>query len=300
MVMWKGKRQSYGTAQHYMNGRRLTMSRYLNHFYPIYDWGIIGYFFNKNPIQSKIILDDYSKANDTKQEEVLNILMEGKSKIIYIVGARGWGKTCTCAWFCDGMYKLNPKIKIYFVGEGVKKIFPEWVSYADKIQDVPNGSFIVVDEASIRYSAREFYKEANIVLGKLMAIARHKELSVLFITQHVGLIDINITRLRDIIIWKKSNDYGLSERRSEGGRANKQKKFFDKIRMNMAPRKIDEVLFEYPAEKRFIHFTHNMPDWWNEEISKSFEKFSFAEKIEKPTKLKRGFGKTAVDVTENM
>lgn len=269
------KKQSYGSAMYYLNGRTLTMRRYLNKFYPIYDWEVITHFFLENPIQTKMILDDFTKGNDAKQDIVLNIIMSGKSKIIYICGGRGQGKSVLAYWIAEQIHNRAKWIPIYCVGVDINKVFPNWIRYADNITDVPNGSFIILDEASIRYNAREYQKDANIVLGKMLAIARHKDLSVVFITQHVALMDINITRLRDMIIWKKSNSYSYSEK---GSKNTREDRFFSKVRMNMSPRNKNETLFEYPAEKRFIHFLHDVPTFWTEEMSTSFKDYKFEQK----------------------
>lgn len=230
-------------------------------------WG----FFWKFPTQSRIILEDFAKQNFSKLRKVVNTIVFGKSKIIYIVGARGEGKTCLAFYLAEMIHSKRPKYKIYAVGEGINKIYPEWIGYRDRMQDVPNNSFIILDEAAIRYAAREFYKDTNILLGKYLAIARHKGLSVLFITQHVGLIDINITRLRDIVIWKKSNDYSLREKGARSGR--KEKQFWDLVRWNMQPRQVEEALFEYPAKKKFIKFRSPLPSFWTEKMSTLFSDF---------------------------
>lgn len=86
--MFEGKRQSFGTAYHYLNGHSLSFQRYLQTFYPPYDWRVIGSFFYQNPIQAKVILEDFQKSNDEKLEEMIRVFVYGKSKIVYIVGAR--------------------------------------------------------------------------------------------------------------------------------------------------------------------------------------------------------------------
>lgn len=273
--MFKGKRQSFGTAYWFLQGHSIAMSRYLNDFYPIYDWQIMKGFFYDNPIQAKVILEDYRRDNAVKQRIVLGCILDGKSKLILVIGGRGQGKTCLAGWIMERIQDTDNKLPIYVVGEGVLHIFPEWVKYADKIEQVPNGAFIILDEASIRYNSRDFFKDANKLLGKMMAIARHKDISVVFITQHPQLIDINILRLRDLTLWKKMNSYDISERGT--GKSSKGDKFWNKVRMNMAPRTKKETLFEYPAEKRFINFTSPEPIFWNDRISKSFQNFKFEE-----------------------
>lgn len=287
------KRQSYGTALWWIHGRTLTLKRYLATYYPIYDWGLIERFFIQNPIQARVILDDFIKDNDTKTNQVADLIIGGKSKITYIIGARGSGKTCFAGWLLDKIHEKDEYQKIFVVGEDIIQDFPSWIQYVDKIQDVPNGSIILLDEASIRYSAREFWREANIILGKYLAIARHKEISVIFITQHGALVDVNVTRLRDCIVWKKSNDYTLSER-GGSSRGNREQRFWNKVRYNMAPRQQNEALFEYPAMKRFIHFKHGPPEWWNEKLSKLFKDFKFQER----DKTKDNYTKDSVQVVK--
>jgi len=283
------KRSSFGSARHWLSGHRLTMQRYLQKFYPPYDWGLIKHFFWENPIQARTILDDFAKNNDKKHEIIVKSLTEGKSKIIYVCGARGSGKSVLAFWLAEQINNKNPKIPIYTVGSNIIKKFPSWVKYAGAIQQVPNGSFIVLDEASIRYNAREFYREANILLGKYLAIARHKEISVIFITQHTALIDINITRLRDIIFWKRANDYSIGDK---GRKVRSEDKFIQKIRNMMSPREQRQCLFEFPAQKRFINFHHPMPEFWTEELSKAFSSFNFDEKTK--------YEKKEMDVIEEL
>jgi len=263
------KRGGSGSAIHWLNGRFMALDRYLQRFYDIYDWDNVKRFFFENPIQARTIINDFLKTNEQKQNKVIDILMEGKSKIIYIVGGRGQGKTVLAFWIVEQIHLIDLLYPIYIVGEGIIKQFPAWINCCENIKDVPNGAFVILDEASIRYSAREFYKEANMLLGKLLAIARHKDLSIIFITQHTGLIDINILRLRDIILWKKMNSYSIGERTEK-----RTDEFWGKVRTKMSPRAREETLFEYPAERRFINFSHSTSDFWNENMSTMFRDYN--------------------------
>lgn len=272
MTVIHKRKQSTGTARWWIYGHRITMERYLHRFYPIFDWEVIKYFFMANPIQAKVILDDFKRNNEEKLKEVINIFIFGKSKIVYIIGARDSGKTASAFMFSEIVQKETNR-KIYCVSPTLnKKYLPEWIIVVDDIRDVPIGSFAIIDEASLQYNAREFYKRENIDMGKILAIARHKDIFLIFITQDIQLADITIRRLRDIVIWKRSNDYGLSER---GTHRSQEHKFWRKVRNMMAPKDQNECLFEYPAKKRFIHFTHDLPECWNDELSKSWRDFKF-------------------------
>lgn len=273
------QRSSFGSAIYWLEGRPATMSRYLSTYYTPYDWDIIKNFFWENPIQAKIILSDFSKTNDTKLDIIVNEMSFGKSKIVIIVGARGSGKTCLSMFLVDELHKRELAWRIYFVGEDLDKhLFPNWIKVVNDINQVPNSAIAIVDEASVKFSARRSMDEGNILLTSLIATARHNDLTILFITQHLSLIDINVFRMRDMIFFLRSADYTIGER---GGRTRSEDKFFRKIRNMMIARDIGECLFEQPSKRRFINFKFELPDFWNDEISKIFKNINQKEKFVK-------------------
>ncbi len=280
--MFKGKRQSFGTAIHFLKGHKMVMGRYLNEFYPVYDWNIIKSFFWENPIQSKVILKDFSLSNDAKLEKVCEIFTDGKSKIIYIIGGRGSGKTATAFMIAETIHKRTGQ-HTYYVAENVnEKALPDWCHLVPSISKVPNGKLAIIDESGIQFNAREYKGQANIEMSKELMIARHKDLSLIFLTQHASLSDTNIQRLRDLVIWKMSNDYTPAEK---GTTRSKEHNFWKKVRQMMSPRHKSACLFEFPMMRRFIYFEHNLPECWSEELSKTWKNRNKEEvKVSKATK----------------
>jgi len=272
------KRSSFGSALHYLHGRTATITRYLQTFYSPYDWDIIRNFFFQNPVQARVILQDFSKTNDAKMSTILDIFLKGKSFIIYIVGGRGSGKTCTAFMIVEEIHNKTGR-NIYYVGSGVNTdVLPSWCKYKEDVQSVPNGAIAILDESGIQFNAREFSSKGNIAMGKMLMIARHKDISLIFLTQHTALSDTNIQRLRDLVIWKMSNDYTPAEK---GTSRSREHQFWKKVRQMMMPRTNKECLFEYPMRKRFIHFSHNLPDCWSNELSKTWREKHFNKKKEK-------------------
>lgn len=102
------------------------------------------------------------------------------SLIMLIIGKRGSGKTALGMKFVE-LGKVFRK-KIYVIGFEDSKT-PGWVEKADDLEKIPNGSLVLVDEAGISYSARSAMKKENKKMGDLLSIARHKNLSLIFITQ---------------------------------------------------------------------------------------------------------------------
>lgn len=270
------KRSSFGDASHWLDGRTMVMKRYLQAYYPPYDWKLIKYFFRENPIQAKHILKDFSKTNEAKLREVAITFISGKSKIVFIIGARGGGKTASAFMFAEIVHREIQR-PIFYVSDMVEQsALPSWMRVVGKLNDVPRGAFAIVDESAIQYNARRSMEKQNKQLGEELAIARHRDLFLIFITQHIAMTDANVDRLKDLVIWKQSNDYSFGVR----GRQTQEGKFWNKVRNMMSPRKKEECLFEYPAQRRFINFSHELPDCWSESLSKTWRDAKLTEKKE--------------------
>jgi hypothetical protein len=108
------------------------------------------------------------------------------------------------------------------------------------------------------------------MLGKLMAIARHKNLNLILITQSTAMIDVNVLRLADILLLKQPS---LLQSEFE-------RKALQKIYKKVHPlfKKIEK---QEKKEKYFYVWgddfqgmlKYNLPEFWNQSISKSFQEF---------------------------
>ncbi len=128
--------------------------------------------------------------------------LEKESKIIAIAGKRGSGKS---ALGFRLMENINAKGRPCFV-LGVKQaVLPIWIKTIEDINEVANNGVVLVDEGAISFGSRNSMSKQNKQLAELLAIARHKDLSLIFITQNTGMIDKNILNLCDTIILKEGS-----------------------------------------------------------------------------------------------
>lgn len=280
------KRSSTGSALKYLRGHNADVDRYLARYYYNYDdRKMIKYFFYEHATQAQVIIKDYCTPEERKKEWITELVYYGKSKIIIIVGARGAGKTGLCMYLSDELHKIGQN-RLYFVGEDIdQNLFPEWIKVVPDIGKVPDGNVAIVDEAGLKYSARRFMQDENVLLTGLIATARHHDLTIIFITQHLSLVDINIFKMRDIVFYLKSSDYSIGER---SGKINKEDKRYGLIRDMMQPRDQGECLFEMPSSRRFISFEFELPEFWNDNISKLFKGYNAKEHLvqEKAKRIK--------------
>ena len=123
-----------------------------------------------------------------------------KSLVMLIIGRRGGGKTALGMKFVEVGKILNKRS--YVIGFENSKV-PKWVKKANDLEEVPNNSLVLVDEAGISFSARDSMKKGNKEMANLLAIARHKNLSLIFITQNSAMLDLNVLRLADVLLFKE-------------------------------------------------------------------------------------------------
>lgn len=186
------------------------------------------------------------------------------SLIMLITGRRGSGKTALGMKLVEVVNILGKQN--YVIGFESARL-PRWIKKANSIEDVKNDSVLMIDEAALTFSARESMKKTNKELGKLMAIARHKNLSLIIITQSSAMLDLNVLRLADILLFKEpSLLQARFERKALQDMFENVQKKFDSI-------KGEKNKHAYIISDYFEGFLScNLPQFWNDGISKSYAK----------------------------
>jgi hypothetical protein len=191
-----------------------------------------------------------------------NDLFSSDSKIGLILGARGSGKTAFGIKLLEKAY-FQTKRKCYAIGFS-KSEMPSWINIVSDISSILNNSFVLIDEGGILFSSRSSMTNANKFLSQLILIARHKNLTIFFISQNSSNIEINVIRQADFLVLKHSSLL--------------QKDFERKIIKNIYE-KIDSNFDKYINNKGVTYIysdqfrgfiSNNLPSFWKESISKSF------------------------------
>lgn len=216
-------------------------------------------FFYDDPKMAMILIKDYFKSNADKIREVINQFSRGKSKIGVIVGGRGSGKTALAFWLAE---KLQKERAVWVVGSDNPNI-PKEFFVAQRVEDTPRGSLVIVDESGIQFSAREYQHKGHVNLTKMLTVLRHDNKSILFITQHTALSDVNLIRLSDCIFYKKQSSFqAVTERKLSSNRNMAQ------LLISLMPKKINETLFVMGS--RPMKFKCGLPSFWSDKVSKSW------------------------------
>ncbi len=216
---------------------------------------------------SKLNLIEKTKGDLDKFEENL---YKKDSSVGLILGARGSGKSALGMRIAENFVSKTEK-NICTIGFNKGEI-PSYIKIIEDVEQIPNNSFVLIDEGGIFFSSRDFMNNANKLVSKLILIARHKDLSILFITQNSSNIDVNIIRQSDYLMLKPSSLLQLDFERA------KVKIIYEEIKNGFEKYKSENGLF-YIYSTDFTGFvTNGLSSFWNTKISKSMGKKNISKK----------------------
>ena len=192
--------------------------------------------------------------------------LETTSRVVMIVGRRGSGKSALGFRLLENIHSKS-KRPCFALGVG-QALMPKWIKEITNLEEAKAKGIVLVDEGAISFSSRESMKKENIDLGKLLAVARHKDLSAILVTQNTSMIDKNVLRLCDSILLKEGS---LLQEQMERGPI---KKFYEKAKPEMDKVHKDERMKAfYVLDAEFEGLCKSeLPSFWSSMLSKSHAK----------------------------
>ncbi|MBT4824129.1 hypothetical protein HN695_04905 [Candidatus Woesearchaeota archaeon] len=186
------------------------------------------------------------------------------STIGIILGARGSGKTAIAVKLLENIYAKTKK-KCFALGFKEEDM-PIWIDVVESINELKNNSFVLIDEGGILFSSRRSMAEPNKLLSELMLIARHKSISIIFISQNSANLEINAIRQADYLVLKTSS---LLQKDFE---RKKIKEIYEDVGDRFKKYKgVKGITYIYSDE--FAGFVDNpLPSFWSKKISRAFRK----------------------------
>ncbi|MBI2445185.1 hypothetical protein HYV43_02240 [Candidatus Micrarchaeota archaeon] len=193
-----------------------------------------------------------------------NGLYARKSAIGLILGARGTGKSALGMRILENVSARTSR-PVYAMGFD-RLTLPQWMQTAENLADVKNGAFLLVDEGGITFSSRSSMSSANKLLSELLLISRHKDISVLFISQNSSNLEVNAIRQTDYLLLKQPSLLQLGfERKNIRDIYAEVKTSFDALAKSHRG-----LVYVYSDSYR--GFAENgLPSFWTERVSKAFK-----------------------------
>lgn len=145
--------------------------------------------------QGKVKISEYTQ-NSLVLKEIAGKLAQGIGQNLFITGKPGSGKS-------EGAEKIAQKIsEINGLTHNIVKnttFTPlQFANRYNDVEEVPQGSVIIFDEAGVTFNSRDHFDAGNKVFSKLLQIIRHRGLLVIFTAPDLSFID---THGRKLLHW---------------------------------------------------------------------------------------------------
>ena len=191
-----------------------------------------------------------------------NFLHSSESTIGIILGARGTGKSAIGLKLLENLHAKTGKA-VHALGFKAKDM-PSWINVVETPEEVENDSVVLIDESGISFSSRKSMSNANQLLSSLLMIARHKNISVMFITQNSSNLEVNVLRQADYLVLKPSS---LMQKDFE---RKKIKEVYEALEAEFDQLKGTKGLTYIHSDKYQGFITNELPSFWSTKVSKAF------------------------------
>ena len=121
--------------------------------------------------------------------------------IVLILGKRGSGKSALGYRLLE---VFRHALRTYVLGapKGGQRLLPGWMGIAEDLEMIPQKSMVLVDEAYLRYHARENLAAESRKMSRVLNLSRQRQQTLIFISQEARQIDKNIGSSANVVIFK--------------------------------------------------------------------------------------------------
>ena len=187
--------------------------------------------------------------------------------VAVVVGRRRHGKSALCYWLLEFLSQ-EYEIPAYVLGLPKEKwhLLPTFITPIENLNDILENSICFIDEAALKFHARQFKKPENILMDQLISLSGQRRQIILFSTHHQRKLDINICADVDAVIFKfPSPLQSKLERRELRIFSLEAYEKFEKISGNKKE-------YAYVFTDDFVGFLKNpLPSFWSEELSEAYK-----------------------------
>ena len=197
--------------------------------------------------------------------------------IVAITGTIGEGKSALAWTLADQAHQRGRAVAAFDFTEGARKALPRWVDHLETVDAVATfkprrghklPAVLVMDEAALKANARRSMSTDNLEWVKLSAIARHKEILVLFISQNNRQGDSGIIMEAQTVLMKRPTELHTRFSRPEL-RQEVQEAFEGFAKASDKEGRKWTYVVDYRRGKRGW-LRNTLPSWWSEKISRAF------------------------------
>jgi len=200
-------------------------------------------------------------SKDTKWREVVV-----HPSIVLVLGKRGSGKSALGYRLLELFrYRLTPYV--LGVPTEARNLLPDWIGMVQSLEDVPQKSIVLVDEAYLRYHSRESLKSASREMSRILNLSRQRDHTLIFVTPEARQLDKNIVSSANVVVFR---DLGMLQLE------------FDRPELNKLATEARQALGTVRGDKRRWSYVYSpdadfsglldssLPTFWSNKLSRIF------------------------------
>lgn len=204
--------------------------------------------------------------------------------VAVILGFRRKGKSALAWWLLE---RLHNKRKLAACCIGLPKrhhrLVPKWIKHYGDITKLPKDAVVLVDEAALRFAARRFTSDPNVMMQALVALSGQKNQIILFVAHVSRLLDVETVMDSDIIIYKMpSLAHEKFERRETAEYTREARETLGK---KGNPKRWSYLVDSHEGRRGLL--SNGLPSFWSETLSHAWADLALEEvKLKKETKAR--------------
>jgi hypothetical protein len=224
----------------------------------------------KYPLLGKALGENTITYNYEKIDFVLRTLTD-HSVIGLVIGNRGMGKTAFMFWALEQAYIEYGK-EVALINFPPVPSIPDYFHFCYDTNQIPSDCVAGYDETAVHASARRAMTKKSVDLTSAMVISRHKGFSMLALSQHSQLQDVNLLRLANLFVFKKPTWDDMQRKH------NTTLDLLVEFVQAMTPRDKTQALVT-DLEEWYLLKTP-LPTFWDDDISRSYSEVDRIKAVE--------------------
>jgi hypothetical protein len=215
--------------------------------------------------------------------KILEIIVDPDISIGLILGSRRKGKSVLGYGIIDDFaVKQGYAAYVFGLPESKEHLLPSHIKPIDDLDEVPDGSAFIVDEAYKEFYSRMSMSSRNKFIDTLVALSGQKRLKSIYITQHARRLERGIVGEVDFILFKKPSLMQMQFDRPQLKplllnvyKAFQELKPPEGVSLQQYQKRCTYVFSEDFVG--MVEESNSPPEWWNEDISKAYAGISVKE-----------------------
>lgn len=122
--------------------------------------------------------------------------------VVLVLGKRGSGKSALAYRLLE-LFRYH--LALYVVGAParVREVLPDWIGIAAPLEELPNKSIALINEAYMAYHARDSLAQESKAMSQILNLSRQREQTLIFVAQEARHLDKNIASTASVVVFKE-------------------------------------------------------------------------------------------------